>query len=63
MNACSSAAERAIEAVNRLLVIAMTYAWTSTLNHQHVVFPSEDADGEASSQENSAVADCAPGQS
>ncbi|WGD55604.1 hypothetical protein QA641_18015 [Bradyrhizobium sp. CB1650] len=48
MNYCSSAAERAIEAVNRLLVAAMTSAWTSTLNHQHVVLPAEEADGVSS---------------
>jgi hypothetical protein len=38
----TSVAERAIEAVNRLLVAAMTSAWTSTLNHQHVAPFQED---------------------
>ncbi|MEK9284300.1 MULTISPECIES: hypothetical protein [unclassified Bradyrhizobium] len=57
MNPCSSAAERAIEAVNRLLIIAMTYAWTATLNHQHIVLPSDEADGKVSAQENSAAAE------
>ncbi|WP_234679437.1 hypothetical protein [Bradyrhizobium monzae] len=59
MNYCSSAAERAIEAVNRLLIAAMTCAWTSTLNHQHVLPPPDETDGagEVFSQDNSAAAD------
>lgn len=42
----SSAAERAIEAVNRLLIAAMTLAWTSALSHQHALPPQEE-DGDA----------------
>jgi hypothetical protein len=38
----SSAAERVIEAVNRLLIAAMTSAWTSALSHQHVAPPEVD---------------------
>lgn len=59
MSYCSSAVERAIEAVNRLLIAAMTCAWTSTLNHQHVLPPSDDADGagDVSSQDSSAAVD------
>lgn len=40
----SSAAERVIEAVNRLLIAAMTSAWTSALSHQHAA-PPDDEDG------------------
>ena len=40
----SSAAERVIEAINRLLIAAMTAAWTSALSHQHAA-PPEDNDG------------------
>ena len=59
MNYCSSAAKRAIEAANRLLIAAMTCAWTSTLNHQHVLPPPDDAEGagEVFSQDSSAAAD------
>ncbi|OAF16396.1 hypothetical protein [Bradyrhizobium neotropicale] len=57
MNQCSSAAERAIEAVNRLLIVTLTYAWTATLTHQHIMLPLEEAEGELSSQEHSAAAD------
>jgi hypothetical protein len=45
-----SAAERAIEAANRLLIAAMTFAWTSALSHQHMLPPQEedgDIDDEA----------------
>ncbi|GLR91535.1 hypothetical protein [Bradyrhizobium iriomotense] len=55
----SSVAERAIEAVNRLLIFAMTSAWTTTLDHQHALPTSEedwDAD-ECSDQESSLEAD------
>ncbi|MET4207237.1 hypothetical protein [Bradyrhizobium sp. LA2.1] len=38
----SSVAERAIEAVNRLLIAAMTLAWTSALDHQHALPPQEE---------------------
>lgn len=38
----SSAAERVIEAVNRLLIAAMTSAWTSALSHQHAAPPAGD---------------------
>jgi len=59
----SSAAERAIEAVNRLLVAAMTLAWTSALSHQHVLPPQGedgDADDDAGLEgENSSAPDCA----
>jgi hypothetical protein len=58
---CSSVAERAIEAVNRLLIAAMTSAWTSTLSHQHALPPPEesgDADSTSSQQESSSTADC-----
>lgn len=43
---CSSVAERAIEAVNRLLIAAMTFAWTYALDHQHAL-PPEGEDGDA----------------
>lgn len=57
----SSAAERAIEAVNRLLIAAMTFAWTSALDHQHALPPQGD-DGDADDdahleQENSSTSD------
>jgi hypothetical protein len=59
----ASVAERAIEAVNdavnRLLILAMTSAWTTTLDHQHALPTSEedcDAD-ECSDQESSLGAD------
>lgn len=58
----SSAAERAIEAVNRLLAAAMTLAWTSALNHQHVLPPQGDdgdADDVCPERENSSAPDCA----
>ncbi|MBB4258947.1 MULTISPECIES: hypothetical protein [unclassified Bradyrhizobium] len=53
----SSAAERVIEALNRLLIAAMTSAWTSALSHQHAEPPEGDdgnddessLDGESSS--------------
>jgi len=59
----SSAAERAIEAVNRLLVAAMTLAWTSALSHQHVL-PPQGEDGDADDdagleREDSSAPDCA----
>ncbi|WP_146006568.1 hypothetical protein [Bradyrhizobium forestalis] len=38
----SSAAERVIEAVNRLLIAAMTSAWRSALVHQHAAPPEGD---------------------
>lgn len=40
----SSAAERVIEAVNRVLIAAMTSAWISALSHQHAA-PPEGVDG------------------
>lgn len=61
----SSAAERVIEAVNRLITVAMTSAWTSTLSHQHVAPPEGDEgnDDESSrDQENSSVPDGAGNQ-
>ncbi|TFV41167.1 hypothetical protein [Bradyrhizobium niftali] len=59
----SSAAERAIEAVNRLLIAAMTLAWTSALSHQHVL-PPQGEDGDADDdagleREDSSAPDCA----
>ncbi|MDA9489906.1 hypothetical protein [Bradyrhizobium sp. CCBAU 11361] len=59
----SSAAGRAIEAVNRLLTAAMTFAWTSALDHQHAL-PPQGEDGEADDdagleQEDSSAPDCA----
>lgn len=58
----SSAAERAIEAINRLLIAAMTLAWTSALSHQHAL-PPQGEDGEADDacleRENSSAPDCA----
>lgn len=56
----SSAAERAIEAVNRLLIAAMTLAWTSALSHQHALPPQgEDGDDACLERENSSAPDCA----
>jgi len=58
MNFRSTVAERAIEAVNRLLDAAMTTAWTSTLSHQHMWPPSDEewvADDASSAQENSSA--------
>ncbi|HEX9214318.1 MAG TPA: hypothetical protein VF901_27715 [Bradyrhizobium sp.] len=58
----SSAAERAIEAVNRLLIAAMTLAWTSALDHQHALPPQEeegDADDACLEREHSSAPDCA----
>jgi hypothetical protein len=59
----SSVAERAIEAVNRLLIAAMTFAWTSALDHQHALPPEGehgDADDEAGlERESSSAPDCA----
>ena len=61
MHFSSSVAERAIWVVNRLLIAAMTSAWTSTLTHQHILQLLDDDDfssGETSSQqEDSAEAD------
>jgi hypothetical protein len=60
MNYSSSVAERAIWAINRLLVAAMTSAWTSTLSHQHAWPPLEedgDADDVCSPGENSSAPD------
>ncbi|QQO22948.1 hypothetical protein JJB98_24990 [Bradyrhizobium diazoefficiens] len=55
----SSAAERAIQAVDRLLVAAMMLAWTSALSHQHALPPQEE-DGDADDErENSSAPDCA----
>jgi hypothetical protein len=55
MNYCSSVAERAIEAVNRLLIATMTSVWTSTLIHQHLLPPPEEdgSDGEICPQQDS----------
>ncbi|WP_130220712.1 hypothetical protein [Bradyrhizobium genosp. SA-3] len=56
----SSAAERVIEAVNRLLIAAMTSAWTSALSHQHATPPEGDDgnDNESSlGQESSSALD------
>ncbi|MDF0497753.1 hypothetical protein [Bradyrhizobium yuanmingense] len=47
----SSAAERVIEAVNRMLIAAMTSAWTSALSHQHAAPP----DGEAGNDDQSSL--------
>ncbi|MBR0718614.1 hypothetical protein [Bradyrhizobium liaoningense] len=58
----SSAAERAIEAVNRLLEVAMTHAWISALSHQHALPPQgEDGNDDDSclDQENASAPDCA----
>ncbi|MEZ2145400.1 hypothetical protein AAE026_24390 [Bradyrhizobium sp. DN5] len=57
---CSSAAERVIEAVNRLLLAAMTSAWTSALSHQHAAPPEgDDSNDDESSlgQESSSALD------
>ena len=54
----SSAAERVIEAVNRLLIAAMTSAWTSTLSHQHAAPPEVDGgddDGSSLGAQNSSA--------
>jgi hypothetical protein len=58
MNYCSSVAERAIEAVNRLLIAAMTSAWTSTLVHQHAWPPPEEdgSDSDVCPQQDSSSA-------
>ncbi|TYL85994.1 hypothetical protein FXB40_42580 [Bradyrhizobium rifense] len=59
----SSAAERAIEALNRLLIAAMTFAWTSALDHQHALPPQgedgDDDDDACPERENSSAPDCA----
>ena len=54
----SSAAERVIEAVNRLLIAAMTSAWTSALSHQHAAPPEGDdgSDDESALDEESSSA-------
>lgn len=54
----SSAAERVIEAVNQLIIAAMTSAWTSALSHQHAAPPEGDDgnDDEASLDEVSSSA-------
>ncbi|MBR0823795.1 hypothetical protein [Bradyrhizobium liaoningense] len=57
----SSVAERAIEAVNRLLIAAMTFAWTSALDHQHALPPQEedsDTDDACPERESSSTSDC-----
>lgn len=46
MNYASSLAERAVEAVNRLLVAAITSAWTTTLRHQHALPEDEDCNAD-----------------
>jgi hypothetical protein len=55
--------ERAIEAVNRLIIAAMTFAWTSALSHQHALPPQEedgDTDDDAClERESSSASDCA----
>ena len=55
--------ERAIEAVNRLIIAAMTFAWTSALSHQHALPPQgedDDADDDARlAREDSSAPDCA----
>ena len=59
MNYSSSVAERAILAINRLLIAAMTSAWTSALRHQHALPPQEEdcsADHICSSEEKSSAA-------
>jgi len=56
----SSAGERVIEAVNRLLIAAMTSAWTSTLSHQHAAPPEEGESNDDEScldRENSSAPD------
>ena len=58
----SSVAERAVEAVNRLLIAAMTLAWTSALDHQHALPPQEedgDTDDACLERESSSAPDCA----
>jgi hypothetical protein len=59
----SSVAERAVEAVNRLIIAAMTLAWTSALDHQHAL-PPEGEDGDSDDdarleRESSSAPDCA----
>ncbi len=58
----SSAAERAIEMVNRLLSAGMTFAWISALDHQHAL-PPQGEDGNADDScvegENASAPDCA----
>ncbi|WP_445216482.1 hypothetical protein ACKWRH_30220 [Bradyrhizobium sp. Pa8] len=57
----SSVAERAIEAVNRLLIAAMTLAWTSALDHQHALPPQEedgDTDDAYPERDGSVASDC-----
>jgi hypothetical protein len=61
MNYCSSVVERTIEAVDRLLIAAVTSAWTSTLSNQHILPPSgvaDDAGETGPQQENLSSADC-----
>lgn len=64
----SSAAERVIEAVNRLLIAAMTSAWTSALSHQHAAPPEGDDGNDGNDdespldQENSSAPDGAGNQ-
>ncbi|WP_441260165.1 hypothetical protein AB7008_33380 [Bradyrhizobium sp. 521_C7_N1_3] len=56
----SSVAERAIEAVNRLLIAAMTLAWTSALDHQHALPPQDeggDTDDACPERDGSAASD------
>jgi len=53
----SSAAERVIEAVNRLLTAAMTSAWTSALSHQHAAPPDGDDDESSLGEESSSAPD------
>jgi hypothetical protein len=42
MNYASSVAVRAALVVNRLLLAAITSAWTSALRHQHALPPQEE---------------------
>ncbi|MBI5260356.1 MAG: hypothetical protein HY852_00890 [Bradyrhizobium sp.] len=62
MSYASSLAELAMTAVNRLLIAAMTSAWTSTLRHQHALQPEEDCDADdvCSSQEKPSPTDDQP---
>ena len=60
MNYSSSVVERAILAVNRVLIAAMTSAWTFTLHHQHALPPQEEdcsADDIRSSEEKPSAPD------
>jgi len=60
MNYSSSVAERAILAIDRFLVAAMTSAWTTTLRHQHALPPQEEdcsADDICSSREKPSAPD------